>query len=182
MLAHNSRTDVTTPAELIYAVGRWADETDFEEFVRLGKQANSFHEKALYIDAIAKVQDEQLGQRALELALDKEIPPALGARIPRVAAAGLKNADLAWDFFNVHSAQLLPTLDPVVRGRYVVRLGTRYCSNARANAFEALAKTGLGGEVSAAAVKAAETTRSCAALKARELNTIDRWIGAHGTG
>ncbi|MEJ7617587.1 MAG: M1 family metallopeptidase [Pyrinomonadaceae bacterium] len=160
-------------------VGRYGDKVVYDQLHALGRQSRSTEEKRQFYGAMQGALDARLAEENLRLALTDELAPTDAAySLFRVAVAG-EHAELALEFAKKHMKELQGKLSAFGSNAYAPSLFEVFSESARADELEAYAKLNLPIEAQPDVAKSAESIRSAAAFKARELIKIDQWITLH---
>jgi aminopeptidase N len=100
--------DTATREVIVRIVGRDADAATFDALVALAEGTRDPDRQLAFYDAVMRVRDPALAQRALRIALSRRIPAQLDdARLGFVLAVADAHPAAAWRFFCDHAATLL---------------------------------------------------------------------------
>jgi len=92
------------------AVGAAATPEAFDEILTRARAATSQLEKQALYGALSGARDRALAQRALQIALEPDVPPAFSPAI--IGGVGAEYPELAADFAEAHRADIASRLDP----------------------------------------------------------------------
>ena len=96
-------------------VGRYADESTWNELHQLGLKTTSIEEKQNYYDALAGAVDRKLVKKTLPIALKDELPTSRAIFLVAKVARESGHADIAWDFARANMKTLLAKVDAAGR-------------------------------------------------------------------
>lgn len=149
-------------------VGREADAKTWAQLRMQLDRARSTEVQRRYLEALCSVRDPLLAQRALPLALDEKLPPAVALVAPAVVAYG-DNRELAWAWTKQHGDALLKRTTAFERNRYLGAVIGPADDAALADDFEAYAATKIPAESLTNVHRDADGIRTRAQIKARLL-------------
>jgi aminopeptidase N len=171
----------TLPADLrpsvLNIVGRYSDKKTYEELHELARTAKGTEERQMDYRALAGALDPALAQTTLDLSLtDETVPQEASDLVAQVASDG-EQTELAWRFTQQHIKELLAKVDSFDRDDYVPSILGSCSDAARADELKKFAAS-VSEDSVAKADETAEDILFKAALKQRELPSIDRWVAA----
>jgi aminopeptidase N len=159
--------------------GRHADKRAYDALHTLGRNAQGAEQKQMYYGAMFAAQDVQLARESLSIVLSDELPTMLAPFGVYLVASSGEHRALAWDFAREHMTQLQGKLSSLGKNMYAPMLMSVFSDLERANELEAYAKLHLPAEAEPDVAKQAESIRSRANLKQRELPYIKEWLDKH---
>jgi len=176
----------TLPANLIGPtlgiVGRYADQTAYNQLLTLAQTTPDYRQKVRFLGALSGALDPKFAQQTLNLALSPQLAtvPQAGLQLIAGVAFSGEQPDLALSFFGQHQAALLANQDALVKVFAVPRLYSVFSDNAHADELVAYAKASLPADAAPQIAKTVSRIRAAAALKARLLPDVDKWVTTHG--
>jgi aminopeptidase N len=170
------------PADLrppvLYIVGRYSDKQTYAQLHQLARSAKGTEERQMDYRALAGALDPALAQATLDLSLtDETVPQEASDLVSRVADGG-EHLDLAWEFAQKHSKELLAKVDAFNRNDYFPSIVATASDAARADELKTFVAANVSTDAVAKAEETGEDILFKADLKHRELPQIDRWIGS----
>jgi aminopeptidase N len=163
---------------VLNVVGRNADAATYETLVDLARSTTDPAEKEQYLQAIARVADPALAQRALDFSLGPDVPATFTSLMMEYAS--IEHPELAWRYALAHEPQLTPRLDPALRLYFASYLANNSTDPAMAQAVHAYAvKTFPPGGRREAEKNVARILQR-ADVRQKRLPDIDRWLSDRG--
>jgi aminopeptidase N len=156
-------------------VGRYATPETYEQLHALARTARTTEEKRRAYGAMQAALDPNLARKTLALTLGNELSATEAARNVAAVAAE-EHPDLAWEFAREHTEALLQRTTFFGRNNYLPGIARVSTDPRRADELEQLVREKLPADALTEAVKGADLIRLYAAVKKRELPTIDTWI------
>jgi aminopeptidase N len=157
-------------------VGRYADQSTWNELHRLGLKTTSIEEKQNYYDALASAIDPKLVKKTLPIALTDELPTSraifLVLRISRESG----HPDIAWDFARANMKALLAKADALGANTYAPSLFTFFTDDSRARELRRYAKNNLSAASAPQVAKAVDEIQFQSELKRRLAPQLSAWI------
>ena len=168
-LAGNLRSPV------LAVVGRYATRETYDQLHQLARAARTTEEKRRAYAGMQAALDPALATETLGLTLGSEMSTTESAR--NVAAiATNEHADLAWEFAEAHTDELLKRTTFFGRNLYLPGIARASTDAHRAEELERLVRAELPPDAFAEAAKDADLIRHYATVKKRELPGIDLWV------
>ncbi len=173
------------PADLIGPVlgivARYADQPTYDQIHALAQHATDYRQKQRFYAALTAAHDPKLAQESQNQAQTElaAVPTASLQMIAGVAFRG-EQPDLALAFFQKNQDALMAHQDALTRVFAVPTLYGAFSDAAHADALESYAKANLPPDAAPQIAKTAARIRFDAALKARALPDVDRWVAAQG--
>ncbi len=156
-------------------VGRYATRATYDQLHALARAATTTEEKRRAYAGMQAALDPALAAETLALTLGGEMPTSEAAR--NVAAVALnEHPDLAWEFAQAHTDELLKRTTFFGRNVYLPRIANVSTDASRADELMALVREKLPADALAEAAKGADVIRLYAAVKKRELPAINAWV------
>src|SRR5437762_10143185 len=124
-------------------VGRYADESTWNELHQLGLKTTSIEEKQNYYDALADAIDPKLVKKTLPIALTDELPTSRAVFLVLRIARESGHPDIAWDFARANMKALLAKSDALGANTYAPSLFTFFPDDSRAQELRRYAKNNL---------------------------------------
>ena len=155
-------------------VAAHADATTWEHLHDLAKAAASPLEKRKLYLLLGATHDRALAERALHLAMTDEAPATLRPAI--IAAVAKYHPDLAFEFALRHADEVKAALEPDSRNQFIPALAATSFEPATAAKLKAYAEMRIPPTARQTAVKAEAAIAYAAAIRAKRLPAIDRWL------
>jgi aminopeptidase N len=159
-------------------VGRYADESTWNELHQLGLKTTSIEEKQNYYDALAEAIDPKLVKKTLPIALTDELPTSRAVFLVLRVARESGHPDLAWDFARANMKALLAKTDALGANTYAPSLFTFFSDDSRTQELRTYAKNNLPAASAREVAKALDEIRFRAEFKKRLASQLDPWIDA----
>ncbi len=172
------------PANLIgptlEVVARYADQAAYNQLLTLAQTTPDYRKKVRFYRALSGALDPKLARQTLNLTLSPQLAtvPQAGLRLIQGVAFAGEQPDLALSFFRQHQGALLANQDALMKVFAVPTLYGAFSDTAHADALLAYAKANLPPDAAPQIAKTAAHIRFAAALKARLLPEVDRWVAA----
>ncbi len=157
-------------------VGRYADESIWNELHQLGLKTTSVEEKQNYYDALAGAIDSKLVKKSLPIALTDELPTSRAVFLVLRVARESGRPDLAWDFARANMKALLAKTDALGANTYAPGLFTFFSDDSRAEELRTYAKDNLPAASAREVAKALDEIRFRSEFKKRLASQLDAWI------
>ena len=175
---------VTEPASLppdlrraiFSVVGRYADETTWNNLHTLGFKTTSIEEKQNYYDALAHPVDPKLVNKTLQIALTDELPTSRAIFLVGKVARYSDHPDIAWQFAKTNMKALLAKADALAINSYAPSLFTFFSDPAHIEELKAYAKANLPASSAKEVAKAVEEIEFRSAFKGRLAPQLAGWI------
>ena len=167
---------------VLSVVGRYADETIWDELHELGLKTTSIEEKSNYYNALSAATDPKLAARTLEISLGDELPTSRATYLVARVARESEHPDAAWNFAKAHMKQLLAKTDALGANNYAPGLFTFFSDSARIAELERYAKSDLPASAAKDVAKASDEIGFQAELKPRLMTQIASWISEASKG
>jgi aminopeptidase N len=166
---------------VLHIVGRYADQKTYNQLHDLARQASDTEQRQLYYSAMSFAQDPALAKQTLALSLtDETVPQEATGLVPQVADSS-EQPELAWEFAQQHMKELLAKVDAFERNDFVPGIFHTFSDVSRADELETYVKKNISEEALNKAAETADNIRLRAAIKARELPVVDRWVNSEPT-
>jgi aminopeptidase N len=160
---------------VLAVVGRYATRETYDQLHALARNARTTEEKRRAYAGMQAALDPKLAADTLALTLGHELSTTEAAR--NVAAVAVKeHPDLAWEFAEANTDELLKRTTFFGRNTYLPGIAQASTEAGRADELEKLVRAKLPADAFAEAAKGADLIRLNAAVKKRELPAIDAWI------
>ena len=157
-------------------VGRYADESTWNELHQLGLKTTSVEEKQNYYDALAGAIDSKLVKKSLPIALTDELPTSRAVFLVLRVARESGHPDIAWDFARANMKALLAKNDALGANTYAPSLFTFFSDGSRAQELRTYAKNNLPAASAQEVPKALDEIRFRSEFKKRLAPQLDAWI------
>jgi aminopeptidase N len=157
-------------------VGRYADESTWNELHQLGLKTTSIEEKQNYYDALADAIDPKLVKKTLPIALTDELPTSRAVFLVSRVARESGHPDIVWDFARVNMKGLLTKADALGANTYEPSLFTFFSDDSRAEELRKYAKTTLPAASAPEVAKAVDEIRFRSEFKRRLTSQLNTWI------
>ncbi len=163
-------------------VARYADQPTYNQLLTLAQTTPDYRQKVRFYAALSGALDPKLAQQTLDLTLSPQLAtvPQAGLRLIEGVAFGAEQPDLALAFFQKHQDALLANQDALAKVFAVPALYSAFSDNTHADALVAYAKANLPPDAAPQIAKTVSRIRAAAALKARLLPDVDKWVAARG--
>jgi len=162
-------------------VGRYADESTWNELHQLGLKTTSIEEKQNYYDALADAIDPKLVKKTLPIALTDELPTSRAIFLVLRVARESGHPDVAWDFARANIKALLAKADALGANTYAPSLFTFFSDNLRAQELRTYAKKSLPVASSPQVAKAVDEIQFQSEFKSRLAPQLSAWIDGKNT-
>jgi aminopeptidase N len=157
-------------------VGRYADESTWNELHQLGLKTTSIEEKQNYYDALAGAIDRKLVKKALPIALTDELPTSRAVFLVSKVARGSGHPDIAWDFARTNMKALLAKSDALGANTYAPSLFTFFSDDSRLQELKTYAKGNLSAASAPQVAKALDEIQFRSEFKKRLAPQLSAWI------
>jgi aminopeptidase N len=157
-------------------VGRYADESLWNELHQLGLKTTSVEEKQNYYDALAGAIDSKLVKKSLPIALTDELPTSRAVFLVLRVARESGHPDIAWDFARANMKALLAKTDALGANTYAPSMFTFFSDGSRAQELKTYAKSNLSAASAREVAKALDEIRFRSEFKKRFATQLDAWI------
>ena len=157
-------------------VGRYADESIWNELHQLGLKTTSVEEKQNYYDALAGAIDSKLVKKGLPIALTDELPTSRAVFLVLRIARESGHPDIAWDFARANMKALLAKTDALGANTYAPSLFTFFSDDSRTQKLKTYAKSNLSAASAREVAKALDEIRFRSEFKKRLATQLDAWI------
>ncbi len=161
---------------VLSVVGRYADESTWNELHRLGLKTASIEEKQNYYDALANAIDLKLVKKTLPIALTDELPTSRAIFLVSRVARESGQPDIAWNFARTNMKALLAKADALGANTYAPSLFTFFSNDSRATELRTYAKNSLPAASAPEVAKALDEIRFRSAFKKRLAPQLTAWI------
>jgi aminopeptidase N len=166
---------------IFQVVGRYADESRWNELHQLGLKTTSIEEKQNYYDALANAIDPKLVRKALSIALTDELPTSRAIFLVLRVARESGHPDIAWDFARANMKELLAKADALGANTYAPSLFTFFSDDSRAEELETYAKNSLPAASAPQVAKALNEIQFRSEFKKRLVSQLSAWIDGRKT-
>jgi len=163
-------------AAIFSVVGRYADESTWNELHQLGLKTTSIEEKQNYYDALANAIDPKLVKKTLPIALTDELPTSRAVFLVLRVARESGHPDIAWDFARANMKALLAKSDALGANAYAPSLFTFFADEERAQELRTYAKNNLPTASAPQVAKALDEIRFRSEFKKRLAVQLSTWI------
>jgi aminopeptidase N len=161
---------------VLYIVGRYANQTTYDQLHVLAKRALTTEEKRRLYRAMQAALDPALARQTLALSLGDSMPVSeRNHNVRRVAAMG-EQAAVAWEFAQTNFDTLAKSLTSFERYDYAPDIMNAFYEAERADELEAFMKAKFPAEAAVTGARVAEAIRDRAAFRTRELAALDAWV------
>ena len=157
-------------------VGRYADESTWNELHQLGLKTTSIEEKQNYYDALAGAIDRKLVKKALPIALTDELPTSRAVFLVSKVARGSGHPDIAWDFARRNMKALLAKSDALGANTYAPSLFTFFSDDSHLQELKTYAKGNLSAASAPQVAKALDEIQFRSEFKNRLAPQLSAWI------
>ncbi|HWX18604.1 MAG TPA: M1 family metallopeptidase [Candidatus Binatia bacterium] len=166
---------------IVNIVGHYSDRPTYDQLHRMARAAKGTEERRRYYGAMAAALDPPLAALTLPISLtDETVPQEAIYLVTDVAHSG-EQPELAWKFAQDHMTQLLGRAEEFSRNMYVPSIMSAFSDADRADELEKYVKEKVSPKGATKAKEIAESIRLRAALKQRELPSIDHWVSARSS-
>jgi aminopeptidase N len=162
-------------------VGRYANESTWNELHQLGLKTTSIEEKQNYYDALADAIDPKLVKKTLPIALTDELPTSRAVFLVLRVARESGHPNIAWDFARANMKALLAKTDALGANTYAPSLFTFFADNSRAQELRTYAKKSLAAASSSQVAKAVDEIQVQSEFKKRVAPQLSAWIDGKNT-
>jgi aminopeptidase N len=163
-------------AAVFSVVGRYADESTWNELHQLGLKTTSIEEKQNYYDALAGAIDSKLAKKSLPIALTDELPTSRAVFLVLRVARESGHPDIAWDFARANMKTLLAKTDALGANTYAPGLFTFFSDASRAQELRTYAKNNLPAASAPEVAKALDEIQFRSEFKKRLAPQLSEWI------
>jgi len=163
-------------AAVFSVVGRYADESTWNELHQLGLKTTSIEEKQNYYDALAGAIDSKLAKKSLPIALTDELPTSRAVFLVLRVARESGHPDIAWDFSRANMKTLLAKTDALGANTYAPGLFTFFSDASRAQELRTYAKNNLPAASALEVAKALDEIQFRSEFKKRLAPQLSEWI------
>ena len=157
-------------------VGRYADESTWNELHQLGLKTTSIEEQQNYYDALAGSVDPKLVKKTLPIALKDELPTSRAIFLVAKVAREGGHADIAWEFARANMKTLLAKVDAAGANTYAPSLFTFFADDSHSCELERYAKNNLPAASAPEVAKALDEVRFRSEFKKRLLLQLNAWM------
>jgi aminopeptidase N len=157
-------------------VGRYADESTWNELHQLGLKTMSIEEKQNYYDALAGAMDPTLVKKTLPIALTDELPTSRAVFLVSRVARESGHPDIAWDFARANMKALLAKTDALGANTFAPSLFTFFSDASRVEELRTYAKNNLPAASAPEVAKALNEVQFRAEFKKRIASQLSAWI------
>ena len=157
-------------------VGRYADESTWNELHQLGLKTTSIEEKQNYYDALAGSIDPKLVKKTLPIALTDELPTSRAVFLVSRVARGSGHPGIAWDFARASMKALLAKSDALGANTYAPSLFTFFSDDSRLQELKTYAKNNLPAASAPQVAKALDEIQFRSEFKKRLALQLSAWI------
>jgi aminopeptidase N len=157
-------------------VGRYADESTWNELRQLGLKTTSIEEKQNYYDALAHAMDPRLVKKTLPIALTDELPTSRAIFLVLRVARESGHPDVAWDFARANMKALLAKADAAGANAYAPSLFTFFSNESHAEQLRTYAKNSLPIASAPEVAKALDEIQVRSEFKKRLAPQLSAWI------
>jgi aminopeptidase N len=162
-------------------VGRYADESTWNELHQFGLKTTSIEEKQNYYDALADAIDPKLVKKTLPIALTDELPTSRAIFLVLRVARESGHPDIAWDFARANMKALLAKADALGANTYAPSLFTFFSDDSRAQELKMYAKNSLPAAAAPEVAKALDEIQFRSEFKKRLVSQLSVWIDGKNT-
>jgi aminopeptidase N len=157
-------------------VGRYADESTWNELHQLGLKTTSIEEKQNCYDALANAIDPILVKKTLPIALTNELPTSRAVFLVLRVAHESGHPDMAWDFARANMKALHAKTDALGANTFAPSLFIFFSDNSRAQELRAYAKNSLPAASAPQVAKALDEIKFQSEFKKRLAVQLNTWI------
>jgi len=157
-------------------VGRYVDESTWNELHQLGLKTTSIEEKQNYYDALAGAIDSKLVKKTLPIALTDELPTSRAVFLVLRVARESGHPDIAWDFARANMKALLAKSDALGANTYAPSLFTFFADDSRAQELRTYAKNNLSAASASGVAKALDEIQFRSEFKRRLVSELLEFI------
>jgi aminopeptidase N len=157
-------------------VGRYADESTWNELHQLGLKTTSIEEKQNYYDALAGAIDPKLVKKALPIALTDELPTSRAVFLVSRVARDSGHPDIAWDFARASMKALLAKSDALGANTYAPSMFTFFSDDSRLQELKTYSKNNLPAASAPQVAKALDEIQFRSDFKKRIAPQLSAWI------
>jgi len=157
-------------------VGRYADESTWNELHRLGLKTTSVEEKQNYYDALAGAIDSKLVKKTLPIALTDELPTSRAVFLVLRVARESGHPDIAWDFARANMKALLAKTDALGANTYAPSLFTFFSDASRTQELKTYAKNNLPAASAREVAKAMDEIQFRSEFKRRFVSKFSEFV------
>lgn len=157
-------------------VGRYADESTWNELHQLGLKTTSIEEKQNCYDALANAIDPILVKKTLPIALTNELPTSRAVFLVLRVAHESGHPDMAWDFARTNMKALHAKTDALGANTFAPSLFIFFSDNPRAQELRAYAKNSLPAASAPQVAKALDEIKFQSEFKKRLAVQLNTWI------
>ena len=168
-------------AAVFSVVGRYADESTWNELHQLGLKTTSIEEKQNYYDALSGAIDSKLAKKSLPIALTDELPTSRAVFLVLRVARESGHPDIAWDFAMANMKTLLAKTDALGANTYAPGLFTFFSDASRAQELRTYAKNNLPAASAPEVAKALDEVQFRSEFKKRLAPQLSAWIDGKNT-
>ena len=158
-------------------VGRYADESTWNELHQLGLKTMSIEEKQNYYDALAGAIEPKLVKKSLPIALTDELPTSRAVFLVSRVARESGHPGIAWDFARANMKALLAKTDALGANTYAPSLFIFFSDDSRAEELRSYAKNSLPAASAPGVAKAVDEIHFQSEFKKRLARQLIAWIG-----
>src|SRR5437762_5336385 len=158
-------------------VGRYADESTWNELHQLGLKTTSIEEKQNYYDALADAIEPKLVKKSLPIALTDELPTSRAVFLVSRVARESGHPGIAWDFARANMKALLAKTDALGANTYAPSLFIFFSDDSRAEELRSYAKNSLPAASAPGVAKAVDEIHFQSEFKKRLARQLIAWIG-----
>jgi len=163
-------------------VGRYADDSTWNEIHQLGLKTTSIEEKQNYYDALASAIDPKLVKETLPIALTDELPTSRAIFLISKVARESGHPDIAWDFAKANMKALLAKADALAANTYAPSLFIFFSDDSRAKELGTYSKSSLPAASAPEVGKAVDEIQFRSELKKRVGPQVTAWISGKDRG
>jgi aminopeptidase N len=142
-LAHPVSLPPDLRGPVLAAVGRYADEKNWNKLHELGLKTTSIEDQQNYYDALACATDPKLVKKTLAIALTDELPTSRAIFLVARVARDSGHPDISWEFAKANVKALLAKVDAAGANRYAPSLFTFFSDGSRADELKSYAEKNL---------------------------------------
>jgi hypothetical protein len=166
---------------VLSVVGRYADQSTWNELHELGLKTTSIEEKQNYYDALADAIDPNLVKKSLPIALTDELPTSRAIFLVLRVARESGHPDMVWDFARANMKALLAKTDALGANTYAPSLFTFFSDDSRVDELRTYAKTSLPVASARDVAKAVDEIQFRSEFKGRLASQVSAWIDGKKT-
>jgi aminopeptidase N len=157
-------------------VGRYSDKQTYDQLHDMARKAKGTEDRQICYSAMAAALDLELAKETLAISLTDETVPQEATRLVSEVATLGEQKELAWEFAKAHMPQLLNRVEAFRRNGYVASILGAFSDEVHADELVQYVREHISEDAVPKARETAAAIRLKAALKQRELPSVDKWV------